>query len=301
VIRLSALLVAVATALLIAGVITSKLSLVYVAIALSGAAFLLLSAGTAIKWRVLFGGAGARDGLDVAGPAWATAQPAAPEPLAGKPFPAADPFPAGEPFPVGEPFPASAAWSAAVGQRPATAGKGSSAGGPAAAPAAGWGGFAPAAAPAPGKAGSDDTAEPDEALTAVVAGDAAESSSAEDDASHDGVNAEVADAESGLAGTEAAGAPTDDAAAEESRSSGPSQDAGAAVAEDAGGAEAGAEAEARHDADPTREVTVVPGVPRYHDAKCILIRFLGEDDLEKTTLAEAKQAGCTPCRACLPE
>jgi hypothetical protein len=53
--------------------------------------------------------------------------------------------------------------------------------------------------------------------------------------------------------------------------------------------------------DPTREVTIVPGVPRYHDARCILIRFMGEDDLEKTTLAAAVDVGCTPCRACLPE
>jgi hypothetical protein len=53
--------------------------------------------------------------------------------------------------------------------------------------------------------------------------------------------------------------------------------------------------------DPALEVTTVPGVPRYHDARCILIRFMGEDDLEKMTLAAATQAGCTPCRACLPE
>jgi hypothetical protein len=50
-----------------------------------------------------------------------------------------------------------------------------------------------------------------------------------------------------------------------------------------------------------REVTVVPGVPRYHDANCILIRFMGDDDLQKMTLDEATEAGCTPCRACVPE
>jgi nicotinate-nucleotide--dimethylbenzimidazole phosphoribosyltransferase len=53
--------------------------------------------------------------------------------------------------------------------------------------------------------------------------------------------------------------------------------------------------------DPLREVTVVPGVPRYHNAQCILIRFMGEGDLEKMTLADARKAGCTPCRACLPD
>jgi hypothetical protein len=48
-------------------------------------------------------------------------------------------------------------------------------------------------------------------------------------------------------------------------------------------------------------VTVVPGVPRYHNVSCILIRFMGENDLQKMTLAAAREAGCTPCRACLPD
>jgi hypothetical protein len=49
------------------------------------------------------------------------------------------------------------------------------------------------------------------------------------------------------------------------------------------------------------EVTVVPGVPRYHNARCMLIRFMGEDDLDKMTRAAAREIGCTPCRACLPD
>jgi hypothetical protein len=53
--------------------------------------------------------------------------------------------------------------------------------------------------------------------------------------------------------------------------------------------------------DPSMEVTVVPGVPRYHNAHCILIRFMGDSDLDKMTLAAARDAGCTPCRACLPD
>ena len=53
--------------------------------------------------------------------------------------------------------------------------------------------------------------------------------------------------------------------------------------------------------DPKTVVTVVPGVPRYHNASCLLIRFMGEDDLDKMTLAAAREAGCTPCRACLPD
>jgi hypothetical protein len=48
-------------------------------------------------------------------------------------------------------------------------------------------------------------------------------------------------------------------------------------------------------------VTVVPGVPRYHKRDCILIRFMGDRDLQKMTVAAARDAGCTPCRACQPD
>ena len=51
----------------------------------------------------------------------------------------------------------------------------------------------------------------------------------------------------------------------------------------------------------TKQVTVVPGVPRYHTANCILIRFMGDDDMQKMTLPDATAAGCTPCRACHPD
>jgi len=59
--------------------------------------------------------------------------------------------------------------------------------------------------------------------------------------------------------------------------------------------------EAPDTVDLQREVTVVPGVPRYHHPHCLLIRFMGEGDLDKMTLSAARQAGCTPCRACLPD
>jgi hypothetical protein len=48
-------------------------------------------------------------------------------------------------------------------------------------------------------------------------------------------------------------------------------------------------------------VTVIPGVPRYHDPDCILIRFMDEDDVARKSIPEAKAANCTPCAACLPE
>jgi hypothetical protein len=36
-------------------------------------------------------------------------------------------------------------------------------------------------------------------------------------------------------------------------------------------------------------------------ADCILIRFLGEEDLETMSVQAAEEAGCVPCRACRPE
>jgi len=49
------------------------------------------------------------------------------------------------------------------------------------------------------------------------------------------------------------------------------------------------------------EVTVVPGVPRYHRRGCILIRFLSDGDLETTTPRQAQAAGSVPCKACQPD
>ena len=48
-------------------------------------------------------------------------------------------------------------------------------------------------------------------------------------------------------------------------------------------------------------VTVVPGVPRYHRSDCILIRFMGDSDLQRMSVERAQEAGCTPCRACQPD
>jgi len=55
VIRFSAFLVVVAVGLLVAGVVTSKLFLVYIAIGVSGVALLALGIGAAVNWRELFG------------------------------------------------------------------------------------------------------------------------------------------------------------------------------------------------------------------------------------------------------
>lgn len=49
------------------------------------------------------------------------------------------------------------------------------------------------------------------------------------------------------------------------------------------------------------EVTIVPGVARYHRSECILIRFLGAGDLEIMTRREAEEAKFMACRACQPD
>jgi heme exporter protein D len=56
------------------------------------------------------------------------------------------------------------------------------------------------------------------------------------------------------------------------------------------------------DAAPAgEEVTIVPGVARYHRRECILIRFLGDGDLGTMTRQAAQAAGSVPCKACQPD
>lgn len=53
--------------------------------------------------------------------------------------------------------------------------------------------------------------------------------------------------------------------------------------------------------DETGLVTVVRGVPRFHKRDCILIRFMPDEDTQQLPVAEAEEAGCTPCSACHPD
>jgi hypothetical protein len=85
-------------------------------------------------------------------------------------------------------------------------------------------------------------------------------------------------------------------------------ESGAGGAGEAGHAAAATEtgseppATAEDDAAPgTDLVSVVPGVPRYHRTDCVLIRFMAEGDVQKQSVAAARDAGCTPCAACQPE
>jgi hypothetical protein len=49
------------------------------------------------------------------------------------------------------------------------------------------------------------------------------------------------------------------------------------------------------------EVTIVPGIARYHRRGCILIRFLSDGDLEIMTRGAAEATGSVPCKACQPD
>ena len=63
----------------------------------------------------------------------------------------------------------------------------------------------------------------------------------------------------------------------------------------------GAEESGSAPATDGNAVVIVPGVARYHRPGCILIRFLGGEDLETSTAQAAEAKGCAPCRACEPD
>jgi hypothetical protein len=77
----------------------------------------------------------------------------------------------------------------------------------------------------------------------------------------------------------------------------PAHDTAEAAAD--GGAEGGEGAGAASLLD--QQVSVVPGVARYHRQGCILIRFLGDADLDTMTRQQALAAGSVPCKACRPD
>ncbi len=107
----------------------------------------------------------------------------------------------------------------------------------------------------------------------------AEEPEAEEPQAEEPQAAEPAAAEPEAAEPEAAEAATPEPSADEPAAGGPASESG-----------------------PGRiEVTVVPGVARYHRSECILIRFLGAGDLEIMTRQEAEEAKLVPCRACQPD
>ena len=199
----------------------------------------------------------------------AAGQPAAGKPAAGKPA-------AGKPE-AAEPKPAETKAAETKGSKPGAAEPEPTT----AAVAASAGQDAPAKAPAGPEAASR---EPALDVPQAEEPTAEESSSAEESAAEDSA-AEESAAEDSSAEESAA----EESAAEDSAGQ------GSAAGEPA------ADSPAEKPAPERIEVTVVPGVARYHRSECILIRFLGAGDLDIMTRQEAEEAKFAACRACQPD
>jgi hypothetical protein len=339
VIRFSAFLVAVAVGLLVAGVVTSKLFLVYLAIGVSGVALLALGIGAAVKWRELF-----------AKPTTAASDVDRPEPVPAQTaqvYAAASASTAtrvteriqsglpGSGDAHGEPL---GSRQADVQRPPAAFKPRPSAGSGAPAPGV-WEWRDDSPVPQPGRPvpptdpgprpsrAKDQPArrlQPDPEATsldlpAIVSSDVPDvPAPADPEATSLDLPAVVPDSPAPEPPTPEA--PSSDASIPEVPSpetlsaeasspdtSSPEAPSAEALSPEAPSPEPADPADPSEASpeppgpDPQTEVTVVPGVPRYHNVSCILIRFMGEGDLEKMTLARARENGCTPCRACLPD
>ena len=355
-IRFSAFLVAVAVGLLVAGVVTSKLLLVYTAIGVSGVALLALGIGAAVNWRELTGkpttaaagtSAPAADtahqdaapataaapapahpqaqvpaaaGAAAVGSGWSAAVPSAP-PRAGylpteqpqKAQPAARPVAPADPFTSRCEPPARDVWEwrdddaiqAPPPSRPQAPARSVAS---FAAPET-FSPFRPAGKPV--SPGSEEAAERPSGTSPPpgARSPGADHPSPEDqppadrqDEAEPAATARGPEPATVVAAAPAVGVPASAPAGEPEpgqpeKPENPEQVKVPEQAKQTGQAEEPEPA----GLDPDMEVTVVPGVPRYHNARCILIRFMGEDDLDKMTRAAAREVGCTPCRACLPD
>ncbi len=163
------------------------------------------------------------------------------------------------------------------------------------------------------EAAEPKAAEP-EPTTAAVAASAGQDAPAKAPAGPEPASrepaADVPQAEEPTAGESAA----DDSAAEESaadesaaedsaaeESAAQESGAGDSAADESADGEPAADGPAGKPAPGRIEVTVVPGVARYHRSECILIRFLGDGDLDIMTRQEAEEAKFAACRACQPD
>jgi hypothetical protein len=100
----------------------------------------------------------------------------------------------------------------------------------------------------------------------------------------------------------AAAAPGEQAVAPEAAALGPeAEDEPSAESAPGATTDPSATAGSRPARDRNVQVSVVPGITRYHRGQCILIRFLSQEDLQTMTLQAAEMASYIPCKACLPE
>ncbi len=157
---------------------------------------------------------------------------------------------------------------------------------------------------------------PDDSVAASPKSAQSESAGAEPAAAKP-ARAESADAESGAMTDDAAGKPSASAgpglgslSAADSALDGKDEDAPADRVPEASRAEhaesdrpasPGAGSGTSGLVGPAESVRVVPGIARYHRKDCLLIRFLGEADLQVMTRKDAAAGGCVPCRACQPD
>jgi len=237
VIRFSAALVVVAIGVLIGGVATSSLELVYVAIAISVAALIALGVGVALKWGELFG--------EEANSSQTTGSEASQAALSGDPSGARVPAAAG-----------AAAFRADPKAEPTSDPK---AGAPLPPGAPSLGTPAAFRRPSPPPTRADPVLPSTDATT-----------------------------------SRATAPKVDHARADE----GKAKPAGPRPGSEGGWTYVDDEPDKGNERPASRSVRVVPGVARYHDPECILVRFLPDEDLQQMTAAEAEKAGCTPCSAC---
>ena len=340
-IRFSAFLVVVAVGLLVAGVVTSKLMLVYLAIGVSGVALLALGVGAAVKWRELFGKpqaaeaeVGVQELVSVPAPQAQTRQAPVPQtpvpqpqlehqhyprPATAPADPGRQPATAEPPVLAKAPAPAAKAPAPAQAPVPAEVAVAAKAPAPAVAQDQATAGAGP---DGPGRPGAADQQPPEVKETRPPGQDlqpAADSrpmtdlqvAKATQQPAEDVPNAPAVVQPAAVPvpartpSPEPAAAPVPASASPEAAANSipaspphavPSPSLVSAQAADSAGPQT-----PQTPQDSRTGVTVVPGVPRYHNASCILIRFMGEGDLETMTLAAARAAGCTPCRACLPD
>jgi hypothetical protein len=314
VIRFSAGLVVVALGVLIGGGVTSKLSLVYVSIAISALALIAWTIGVFLKREELFGNgselvpADAGTSAESLDPGQSTSAPLSPASSA-------------------PPASSAASTVSAVGQDRPAYGEGAFSQG-----ALNTVAFSPGAQVHPTWMPEEPAPRPDlDRVAAPVGGWAATTTSPSGtpqgaprawDGSKEPQASAPASAGTGSAagtGTKSADAGSGstlrnwfDRPAQFEPSAPPADKAPTPPAETAASADTAASAVPAAPVPPTGEppaeqqsgtrlVTVVPGVPRYHEPNCILIRFMSEDDIQKKSIPEAKAGKCTPCAACQPE
>ena len=295
-IRFSAGLVVVALGVLIGGVVTSKLSLVYVSIAISVVALIAWAVGVFLKRgelrEELFGGrpelvpAGAGVGAGLPAPGRPSSVPQSPAPSTASPVPWA-----GQDRPAygQDGFDAAAfsspaqvrAWGGAK-EPPAPVGAGTplvGAGSPDARRS--WFDRPAAQAQPPVQPATVPVSDTDTSGDVDVSADEVDVSADEDDdwpTRYSWLDDEEAD-EAVESDDVALPEPTEEEPTEEDEPSA-GRDSAAKIA--------------------IKMVTVVPGVPRYHEPNCVLIRFMPEGDVKKLSVEAAKDTGCTPCAACQP-